>query len=61
MPKIKEFLFYIRKKKKELLNLPFFIQIEELLKKLIFFVANIDNVYADAFTCDGVPNKQRQK
>jgi len=61
VPKIKLFLHYIRKQKTELLNLPFFIGIEELLKGLIFFVLEIKNLYTDPFEVEGVGNQQRQK
>jgi hypothetical protein len=47
-----------------LLTLPFFIDIEELLRSLIFFIIEIDPTSLSdpsaALTVDGTPNKKRQ-
>lgn len=42
VPRIKLFLSYLRKKAMDLLNLPFFISLMELLKGLIYWVLEID-------------------
>lgn len=63
VPRIKVFLLYNReyKKYKEMLNLPFCIGIEELLKRLIFFVLDEKNSFSDPFVLDGNPVVLRQK
>ena len=63
VPKIKLFLFYIRTKQTDLLNLPFFISVMELLKGMVYFILEIKDStdYEDPFKCEGYPNQQRQK
>jgi hypothetical protein len=62
VPKIKQFLYYIRTNQVDALNLPFFISLMELLKGVIYFVLDIkSDDYMDPFKCDGFPNKLRQK
>jgi hypothetical protein len=41
VPKIKQFLYYIRTNQVDALNLPFFISLMELLKGVIYFVLDI--------------------
>lgn len=43
VPKLKEFLFYIRKKEYDSLNLPFYISVQELLIKMIKFILKLEN------------------
>ena len=43
VPKIKLFLHHLRQKNREALNLPFLITIQDLLKRLIFFVLDEQN------------------
>ena len=63
MPKIKEFLHYNRflKTGREKLNLPFCIEIQNLLKRLIFFVIDEKNHFSDPFIVEGTPIALRQK
>lgn len=62
VPRIKMFLSYLRKKAIDLLNLPFFISLMELLRTIIYWVLEIDqDNYQDPFKCEGFPNKFRQK
>jgi len=52
----------LRKKASDLLNLPFFISLMELLRGIIYWVLEIDmENYQDPFKCEGFPNKFRQK
>ena len=57
VPKIKTFLFYIRERVMDKMNLPFFIGIQELLKSMIFFILDEKNQLLDPMTCDGTPSK----
>jgi|APGre2960657423_1045063.scaffolds.fasta_scaffold238463_1 hypothetical protein len=59
VPKIKLFLFYVRTKEIDLLNLPFFISFMEQLKGLIYFILEIKDStdYEDPFKCEGYPSK----
>jgi len=59
VPRIKLFLFYIRTKQTDLLNLPFFISVMELLKGIVYFILEIKNStdYEDPFKCEGYPNR----
>ena len=61
VPKIKQFLFYTREKKVELMNLPFFLGIQELLKGLVCFLVGEKDVLSDPMLLDGEPLKSRQK
>ena len=65
VPKIKQFLNYNRHcsdpKVKEKLNLPFCIEIQNLLKRLILFVIDEKNLYVDHYTVEGSPVALRQK
>lgn len=62
MPKLKLYLSYLRKKASDLLNLPFFISLMELMRGIIYWVLEIDmENYQDPFKCEGFPNKFRQK
>jgi hypothetical protein len=60
VPKIKLFLSYLRQKAQDELNLPFYIQLMELLRGIIYWVLKVDSDdYQDPFTCEGYPNKFR--
>lgn len=59
MPKIKQFLFYIREKNMEKMNLPFFLGIQELLKDMIFFILDEHNTYSDPMSLNSEPSKSR--
>ena len=65
VPKIKQFLNYNRHCSdpliKEKLNLPFCIEIQNLLKRLIMFVIDEKNNYIDHYTIEGSPVPLRQK
>lgn len=54
---IKQYLYYIRKKMVENLTVTYFVQIEELLSNLIFFITETES--RDPFTCEGIPFKKR--
>jgi hypothetical protein len=64
VPRIKLYLSYLRKKANDLLNLPFYISLIELMRGIVYWVLNTptDVVdYQDPFKCDGFPDKFRQK
>lgn len=56
---LKHFVFYIRNKNTDVLTVTYFVQIEELLSSMIFFTTETEST--DPFTCEGLPNKKRQK
>ena len=61
VPKMKKYLFFIREKKTEQMNLPFFLGIQELLKGMIFFILNETDNLKDPMLVDGEPLLSRQK
>lgn len=62
VPKIKEYLLYLRQKNNDALNLPFFISLMELLKGIIYWTLDLDTeMYNDPYKCEGFPHKYRQK
>lgn len=58
VPRIKEFLYYIRNDPIHLKS-PYMKNFEDLLSKLVFFLTNTTS--KDPFTCEGIPIKQNQK
>lgn len=56
---IKQFLYFIRKKMTESLSVPYFVQVEDLLSSMIFFITETEST--DPFTCEGIPFRRRQK
>jgi inositol 1,4,5-triphosphate receptor type 1 len=56
---MKLYLYYIRKKMVESLSVTYFVQVEELLASMIFFITETES--QDPFTCEGIPYKKRQK
>lgn len=60
--KIKQFLYFIRYKDQDSLNLPFYISVQDLFKGIIAFILDLNvSDYNDLFKCEGYPNRQRQK
>lgn len=60
VPRIKKYLYFIREKKTEQMNLPFFLGIQELLKGMILFILNESDNFQDPMLIDGEPLKSRQ-
>lgn len=58
VPKIKEFIYFLRYKSDQI-NSPYLKRFEELLTELIFFVTRTGS--SDAFNCEGIPQKNPQK
>ena len=56
---LKHFVYYVRNKNTDVLTVTYFVQIEELLSSMIFFTTETEST--DPFTCEGLPNKKRQK
>jgi hypothetical protein len=56
---LKNFLYYVRTKNTEALSVTYFVQIEDLLASMIFFLTETES--SDPFTCEGLPFKKRQK
>ena len=54
---LKHFLYYIRTKNSEALSVTYFVQIEELLSSMIFFLTETEST--DPFTAEGLPYKKR--
>lgn len=60
IPKLKEFVGFIRNKNTSKLTKNYYLKIQEYLKEIIFFVIKeTDN--DDPFICEGIPIKVRQK
>lgn len=58
--KIKQFLYFIRYKDQDSLNLPFYISVQDLFKGIIAFILDLNvSDYNDLFKCEGYPNRQR--
>ena len=53
VPKMKKYLFFIREKKTDQMNLPFFLGIQELLKGMIFFILDETDNLKDPMLVDG--------
>jgi hypothetical protein len=56
---LKHFMYYIRTKNTEALSVTYFVQIEDVLASLVFFLTETES--SDPFTCEGLPFKKRQK
>lgn len=56
---LKQYLFSIRRKLTESLSVPYFIQLEQLLASMVFFLTETESM--DPFQCEGIPYKRRQK
>ena len=56
---LKHFIFYIRNKNTDILTVTYFVTIEELLTSMIFFTTETES--NDPYTCEGIPNRKRQK
>ena len=59
VPKIKKYLFFIREKMTEQMNLPFFLGIQELLRGMIFFILDESDSLKDPMTVNSEPLKSR--
>ena len=56
---LKVYLYYIRNHMMDHLNVTYYVQLEELLTSMIFFLTETEST--DPFTCEGIPFKKRQK
>lgn len=54
---IKLYLYNVRRKLTENLSVSYFVQLEELLTSMIFFITETESL--DPFTCEGIPYKKR--
>ena len=54
---LKHFIYYVRTKNTDVLNVTYFVQMEELLSSMIFFTTETEST--DPFNCEGIPNKKR--